>query len=252
MLNYILADYKRIVSRIPRLVVLVLFELGFVGYVLFKWSKALGAYNSVSLMGHSNTFFGTVFLLLLTTVAFVQSFSYDFRYKTIQVAIGIGISRMRVVICKLIQFTLVVITDLLITYVVFAVLCIVTGTPLTAHQVAQMLVKGLYSVLIASCSAALAMPLVFRTQNMIMSMIAYLLLQLGIFTNILHWISRAAPEFIVRLQLERFTHDSFIGLLQTNLLMGRFQLLPLLGTAFYFALGIYLTWFAFRKLELDF
>ena len=252
MINYILADFKRIAFRVPRLITLAIFELCFIGFIILKWRTAFGAYNSVSFLANSNTFYGTVFLLTITVVDFVHSFSYDFRAKTIQVAIGIGISRLQLIVCKLIQTTLVILTDLLITYVVMAVLCLVTGNVLTGHQAVQVLAQGLASLLLASCSAALTMPLVFRTQNMIMSMIAYILLQSGIFTNILHWISRSAPEIIVRLQLERLTHDSCIGLMQMNMLMGHVQILPLLGIIFYFALGIYLTWLAFRKLELDF
>lgn len=252
MVNYILADYKRIWFRRPRLIAMAIFELCFVLTIILKWQNTFGAYNSVSLLSNSNTFYGTIFIMTMAVVDFVHSFSFDFRAKTIQVALGIGISRLKLLICKLIQTTLIFLTDILVSYVLLGILCIIVGTPLAGNQIVQVLAQGMATLLLASCSTALVMPLVFRTQNMIMSMIAFLALELGIFTNIIHFVSRSAPEFITRLQLERYTYDSLIGLMQINLSMGRVQIFPLLGTVIYFALGIYLSWLAFRKLELDF
>ena len=122
MVNYILADYKRVLGRIPRIVVLAVFELVFIFSVMSSWKNAAGTYTSVKLLESTSTFLGTSFMLFIGTMDFIQSFNYDFSAKTIQVAIGIGISRLQIIISKLIQSTLVILTDALVTIGIFFVL----------------------------------------------------------------------------------------------------------------------------------
>lgn len=252
MANYILADYKRIVSRIPRLVFLVIYEAVFVIFVLIKWSNASGNYNSVALLEHTYYFFTTWFSHVLCLVDIIHSFSYDFSAKTIQVALGIGVSRLQVILSKLIQAALVMLTDFLVTFGVFGILCAVTGTPMAGHQIMTIIHYGMGSILLAVLSICLLLPLVFRTQNMVMTMIGYYVLTLGAITSLLRWISRLGPVFLARLQLERLTHDSCVEQVLTNALTGNFQLMPWIGVVIWFAIGIYTTWLCFRKMELDF
>ena len=252
MVNYILADYKRVLVRIPRLVLLAIFELFFIYSVLSSWSNAAGNYTSIKLIESTTTFFGPSFLAFMATMDFIQSFNYDFNAKTIQVAIGLGISRLKIVISKLIQTALVITTDILVTFGIFGVLTVITGTPMAAHQIGELLIKALNCILISSCSIALTMPLVFRTKSMILAMLSYFIFWTGLISYLISTFTRNAPAFVARLQLERLTHDSCIGEVVTDALIGRFQLLPWIGTIFWFALGIYLTWLVFRKMELDF
>lgn len=252
MVNYILADYKRVVSRIPRLVFLVIYQAIFVGYVLFKWSKAAGNYNSVALLDHCSFFFAFGFSNILCLVDFIQSFSFDFSAKTIQVALGIGITRLQVILSKVIQTVLVMFTDFLITFGVFGILCAVTGTSMAGHQIMHVIYNGMGSILLAILSATLVLPLVFRTHNMVMTMVGYYALILGTITSLLRWISRLGPVFLARLQLDQFSHDSCADTVLTNALTGNFQLMPWIGVIVWFAIGIYLTWLLFRKMELDF
>ena len=252
MVNYILADYKRVISRIPRIAVLIIFQIICVFSVMRKFSSAAGNFNSVNLIDTLSPFYGNLFLVTVCIVDFIQSFSYDFSAKTIQVAIGLGISRLKVIIAKLVQVTLVILTDMLVTLAVFGVLSAALGIPLALHQIGDVFIKFICTVLLASCSICLVLPLVFRTQSMITSLIAYIVIFLGTITQLLRWASRSGPVILARLQLDRFTHDSCIGSILGNALMGDFKLLPYLGVIFYFALGIWLTWLCFRKMELDF
>lgn len=252
MVNYILADYKRVVSRIPRLIFLVIYEVVFVCFVLSKWSKATGNYNSVALLEHSSYFFTTWMFYLLFVVDFIQSFSYDFSAKTIQVALGIGVTRLQVILSKLIQATLVMFTDFLVTFGVFGILCVVTGTPMAGHQIMSLVHYGMGSILLAILTGTLILPLVFRTQNMVITLVAFFILAMKVFTHLLRFLTRLGPVFLARLQLDRFTHDSCVEQVLANALTGNFQLIPWIGVILWFAIGIYLTWLFFRKMELDF
>lgn len=252
MVNYILADYKRVISRLPRIAFLVIFEAIFAFVILNKWNKATGNYNSVALLDDSDLFFSIWFTHILCVVDFVQSFSYDFSAKTIQVALGIGISRLQVILSKLIQTALVIFTDLLVTFGVLCVLCAITGNTLTGHQIMYLVFNGMGCVLISSLSVCLVMPVVFRVQNMVMSMVGCFALILGVPSMIMRWITRIGPVFLARLELDRFTHDSCVDLLVSNAVSGNFQLIPLIGIIVWYAIGIYMTWLLFRKMELDF
>lgn len=252
MVNYILADYKRVVSRLPRVVFLVIFEAIFALVVLNSWSTAAGNYNSVAILEDSDLFFSIWFTHILCLVDFVHSFSFDFSAKTIQVALGIGISRMQVILSKLIQTALVFFTDLLVTFGVFGVLCAITGTTLAGHQIMYLVYNGMGCILISSLSVCLVMPIFFRIQNMPISMIGCLALTLGLPSMVMRWISRIGPVFLSRLELDRLTHDSCVDLVVTNAVSGNFRLMPLIGVIVWYVIGIYLTWLFFRKMELDF
>ena len=252
MANYILADYKRVISRIPRIVFLVIYEAVFAFIVLSKWSKAAGNYNSVALLGDSDLFFSLWFTLIVCLVDFVHSFSYDFSAKTIQVALGIGISRPQMILSKLIQTTLVILTDMLVTFGVFGILCAVTGCSLAGHQILYVLYNGLGAVVLGSLSVCLVMPLVFRTQNMVMSMVGCFTLLVDIPNMILRWATRLGPVFLARLEMDRYTHGNCVSVIVTNATTGNFQLWPYIGVIAWYAIGIYLTWLFFRKMELDF
>ena len=252
MLHYILADYKRVISRIPRIVFLVIYEAIFAFIVLSKWSKAAGNYNSVALLEDSDLFFSIWFSMIVCLVDFVHSFSYDFNAKTIQVALGIGITRLQVIVSKLIQTTLVILTDLLVTFGVFGVLCAITGCSLAGHQILYAIYNGFGNVLLGSLSVCLVMPLIFRTQNMVMSMVGCFALLVDIPNMILRWITRLGPVFLARIEMDRYTHGNCANVIVTNAVTGNFQLWPYIGAIAWYAVGIYMTWLFFRKMELDF
>lgn len=252
MMNYVLSDYKRVITRIPRIIFLLIYEVIFVIFVLTKWRKTAGTYTSVALLNHSSTFFAVWFTYVVCLVDFIHSFSYDFTAKTIQVALGIGITRLQVIISKLIQSALVMFTDFLVTFGVFVILSAITGTPMAGHQLKFVIYNGMGSIFLVIVSVSLLLPLVFRTQNMVMSMVGYFIIVLGLLTSLLRWFSRLGPVFLARLQLDQFTHDSCANTVLTNALAGNFQLMPWIGVVIWFALGVYLTWLFFRKMELDF
>lgn len=252
MVNYIFADYKRVISRFPRIVFLIIFEAVFAFSVLQEWSKTAGNYNSIALLNSSDLFFSLWFTDILCLITFVQSFSYDFSAKTIQVALGIGITRLQVIISKLIQIVLVMLTDMLVTLGVLGVLCAVTGTSFAGHQILYVLYNAMGAVILASLTVCLTMPLVFRTQNMVISLLGCFMLIIDVPAMLLRLISRIGPVFLARLELDRFTHASCVNITVTNAVTGNFQLWSVIGVIVWFVLGIYVTWLFFRKQELDF
>ena len=252
MLNYIYADYKRIITRIPRVVFMVIFNAIFVAVILNGWRKAAGNYTSVAFLDSASTFFGFFFLGLIALIDFVQTYSFDFRAKTIQVALGIGISRFQVILSKLVQLALVLFTDLLVNLTVLGILSGIMGVFLNFDQMGYLFFNGLGNIALVTCCAGLLMPLIFRTQNMVLGLIGYIILVPGIPSVLVHHLTPLGPEFLQKLQLSRFFYDKAINLTVTNAIQDAFQLWPVLVAIVWFALGIYLSWLAFRKMELDF
>ena len=252
MLNYIRADYKRILTRTPRVVFLILFEIVFAGYVIHTWNKAAGNFTSVSLMNSASTFFAMWFNMTICLVDFVQTFNYDFRAKTIQVALGLGVSRLKVIIAKLIQLSLVMLTDLAVTFVMLGGVSVYMGIFVNPQQFGYLLLNGLNCIVLVACSAGLLMPLIFRTQSMVLALIGFFILVPGFHTSAVRLAVRFAPEFVQRLQPDKYFHDNCVNLVFTNAIQSAFQLWPILFTIAWFAIGVYLTWLSFRKMELDF
>ena len=252
MVNYIVADYKRVISRIPRIIFLLIYEVVFAAVILNKWSKAAGNFTSVSLMNSASTFFAMWFNMTICLVDFVQGFNYDFRAKTIQVVLGLGITRLKVIMAKLIQISLVMLTDLAVTFAVLGGLSVFMGIYVNPQQFGYLLLNGLNCIVLVACSAGLLMPLIFRTQSMVLAVFGFFILVPGFHTSAVRLAVRFGPEFLQRMQLDQYFHDSCINLAFTNAIQGAFQLWPIIGTIAWFAIGIYLTWLAFRKMELDF
>lgn len=252
MLNYIIADYKRIAGRIPRLFLVFAYLVTYFLMVIITWNKARDSYSSINLMAHTSDIIYSFGPLVIGLIVFITAFSYDFKAKTMQVAIGLGISRFKVIVAKLIQIALVTITDMILFAITLAILSFVTGIPLAPHQVYNVFVDMIYLVLMTCCSSSLVMFLMFKLQNMVMPMVAYTAVIVGSLRSLVKLISQAAPSFIADLHLEDYTFEAFVGTFRTNLLMGRFQFAPLFGSFVIMALGIFICWLVFRKMELDF
>lgn len=252
MRNYILADYKRVVTRIPRIFLIFVYNLAFLINVIVKCNKAAGSFTSVALLGVADNYYYTFGAMVIGMVAFISSFSFDFKSKTMQVAIGLGVSRLKVLIAKLIQVILVVITDLIFSSLFIAIACLVTGMPLAPHQVFTVFMNMVTILIYTCCVSSLSLFVVYRTQNMLVSMVTFIVLTFGAIRGLIRWLTQLAPDFVARMQLDRFTFETCTEVLRTNALMGRLDILCLLGILVVAALGVALGWVVFRKMELDF
>lgn len=252
MRHYILADYRRILTRVPRLVFVGIYELILVAIVLIGWKNGGPNYSSVNFMSSLNGWFFTCGGIFLGVCTLINSFADDFRSKTMQVAIGVGVSRKKVVAAKLIQAALILLTDILFTCLLIFLLTLITGAHLVPQQVGYLLASMLNVLLVGVCWISLISILVFKTQNMLMPMILYLILSCGLLGGILRLASQYGPTILQRLHLENYVPDYFLESLRTGLLMGRLDFGALVGVVFYICLGMVLTYLVFRKQELDF
>ena len=113
MLDYIIADYLRIIKRIPRIIGIALFYIALIIYMLVKSSSKTATWNSVSFVSAITTF-TALFSLFLGVFEFLAIFSDDFKAKTMQVAIGLGIHRSKIIASKMIEVAILLLTDILL------------------------------------------------------------------------------------------------------------------------------------------
>ena len=113
-------------------------------------------------------------------------------------------------------------TDFLVTLVVLYILSFIMGIYLNLHQLGFLFINGLGVIVLVACSISLLMPLIFRTQNMVLALIGYFILVSGIPSSAVSILARLGPEFLQNLQLEQYFHDSVINLAMTNAIQGAF------------------------------
>ena len=97
MHNYVMTDFRRIGKRLPRiLLVLAVYSILFIINLV---TLTQGTLDSVNFVIMTESFIGGM-PLMIGTIELIAVFSDDFKAKTMQVAIGIGIPRYKVVLSK--------------------------------------------------------------------------------------------------------------------------------------------------------
>jgi|GEM_PF-882517 len=251
MHNYIRADYLRVIKRVHRLIQIGLYFLIVTGIVIYHFIKGGNSWNSIGLMEAINT--GTALLsVFIGLITLMAVFAEDFKAKTMQVAIGRGISRPKVIASKLITAALISLTDILAFSILTGIFSIVTGAPLNAMQAATLAIKYLCIWLDCVGYMSIVLPILFLSQNMVGGLLLYLFFSSSAVYNILRLATIYGPEWFQKLHLENITLDSCLAILNTHLLLGRLNMGAVLGIVIYLALGYLLTVQVFRKQELDF
>lgn len=252
MFNYILADYRRILIRLPRLLFVAFYEIVLIAIVIRAWRNGQTNYSSVDFINSLHLWVFALGSTLFGVEVLINIFSDDFKSKTMQVAIGIGVTRLQVVTAKLVQAFLILVTDILVTCAVLTGLVFVTGANIVPQQIFQLFVEFLYILLSCTCWIGITSILVFKMQSLILPMIVYIFLNFGVSEYFLRLLTRSGSEILSRIHPEKISLDHFLYLFRTNLLMERFHLGAVIGIIAYIVIGIYLTYLIFRKQELDF
>ena len=250
MLNYIRADLYRIFHQVFRYIWLVLCIALMAGLVLYSAVKkdlnAIGFAGSI----HNYLFFAT---LIMGIGELSAVFTDDFRAKTMQIAIGSGVSRRHVVLAKLLEVTFLFLLDLLVlTLVMMVGGMVLAGITFTAHPIQQMLVEVLSFTLTASLCADVTMILLFYTQKTGFAPLLYLVLFIDPIDQILRMFA-STNEFVQRLHLPDYTMTALTGTINTQLGLGAsFPLKQLILMVVYLIAVYVITCAVFNKQELDF
>lgn len=250
MRNYIRADVKRILQRSSHLFsMLLLFAL----YVIVLYLPNRGMQvTSVTLVASAcglldwlAVFFGLFEMLAV--------FSEDFKVKTMQVAIGLGVTRNKVVICKLLETIILMVLDC----IVIVLLTLATGSVLGASIAPAVLTDLVLALLIKFLLAqavvvSITMIVMFMTQSTILSLFVYILTGLGTIYLLLSFMPMFGLTWLENLNLGRLTLSYNVGAFYSRLVLGSFDFVSFLIVIAHLAAGIIATCKLFQKSELDF
>lgn len=247
MFNYLIADLRRIALRIPHALALIGIYAILVIMLIFGFNSE--GWNSVSLVTMTIQYINFL-TILLGLVELNAVFSDDFKTKTIQVAIGIGISRWRVILTKFLELAILVFVDI----VVVLFIAIVCGGFMNAFPTYSQIVEiwsQLFSVWLGILGyMSLTMIIIFLMQGTGIATILYLALSSGIFNMVIGLLS--SFEIFESLHLQKYTLTSLLGMFGSQLTLGSFNFSMFIGIIFYIAIGYGMAVAIFRKRELDF
>lgn len=171
MSNYIRADIRRILRKRSFLNGVGIFAGLFAVLVFIYFNPAFTAEMYVSKI----TSFMSYFPLVIGLLVFLSVYADDFKCRSMQVAIGYGIPRGKIIMAKLLE------SALLLLGVAFTMTVLVLGTPMllglapNAQQASSLALTMAAELLRAIGYGALSAIAVFFTQNAVNGTILYVL-----------------------------------------------------------------------------
>lgn len=241
------ADVRRMMKRIPRLIVIAVCYVIFAAILL--WESGKDGWNSVtylSLLTRFFVFIPIIFgLLELNTV-----YGDDLKAKTLQIAIGRGISRERVILMKLLEGAFIILCDFVCLTLFLTALSVGIGTALHAEQIPEILILVLTNWLTTIVYFAIASILTINLQGTGIANLVYLVIS----STLLDYFLRIILEMkaIRGLHLSRFLLSTAAGNFQSKLVLGTFDVPSLLLVFVYLAAGYVITAALFKHKELEF
>lgn len=170
--NYIGADIRRILHKQSFWGSFAIFTALFAGIVFIYFNPAF----TVDMYVAKITSFLSFFPLVVGLFIFMAVYADDFKCKSMQVAIGYGIPRERIVLGKLLESTVLLLGTAAIMSALVIATPIVLGLAPSAQQLEALLVTMLAEILRALGYTAISTIPVFFSQNAVNGIIIYVLL----------------------------------------------------------------------------
>ena len=247
MLHYWKADCRRVMKRIPRLILLAAVFL--VDTAIFAMTVREGGWNSVTCLAHlSNlvSFMPIVFGLIELSAVYGD----DFRARIMQVAIGLGISREKVVLTKYLESAFMLFADYLFFGGYFLILSRITGVSLNAEQLGELFIGIGGAWLVSLAYTEITGILTINLQGTGASILIYLALSSTLIRSLLDSVFNL--KVIRGLHLSRFLLTTAGDLLRSRLLLGTFDAAAFVIVLCYLAGAYAVTVLLFRRKELEF
>ena len=246
MKQYIVADLKRIVGQVPYWICMLLLIGYMIGLFLFQ---SLINWNAVTYLVTASAFAGML-PIFFGLLVFIAVFSADFKTKTMQVAIGTGLSRAEVVLSKAVEVFVITIAGIFLIGVVVLLAGVVTGAGMNATH-AMEIINSLWMKGVAIISYNyIAMILIFFTQKPGIGTLFYIALATPVVEILISIINDI--KLIKELDICRFYLANLIETAHTRLILGTFDIASFIGIAAYIMAGVAVTILLFRKRELEF
>lgn len=263
MTNYIKADMTRIFKRIPRTVLMLItfaaFALAIFTYVstVRMFTRPEMAELGLDMMVIPDIVFSSIIQIagyaagLFGLFELIHVFSDDLKAKTAQIAIGVGVSRIKVIFSKFFELVLLLAMDMVILLGVSVAMSAVLGDMMTGAQIMELLGTLTMGMLISNIAyLSLVLILIFATQSMTLAVLSFLVLKF-------HMVSGAIgmTEYIKALKplnLGSYTLTTMLDKVSGMIGGAEACLMPILAVAAYIVGAFLITCFIYRKKELEF
>lgn len=249
MFNYILADMRRIAKKKSFIFTLVAFAALFL-LMMFIFYNATFAESAYITKTSSFLSFSP---LVIGLAVFLSIYYDDFKSKAMQIAIGYGISRSKVIVVKMIETILATVLAMLVLSVLILLLPIFMGLSLTGAQYLEIAMTMLVEMLRVVGYTSMATMFVYGTQNAMTGTILYVLLASKTIMIILATL--LGQEFVINM-IGDLTQYLYTGLLYTakwQFLTGAgVGVVSIVAILIYIMLPTAVAMLVFKKKELEF
>lgn len=249
MYNYILADIKRICHKKSFLMTIgaytSLFLLMMFIYFNPTFTENAYAIKTTSFLGY--------FPLVIGLIVFLSVYYDDFKSKSMQVAIGYGMRRYKVVLSKIIESIVLFVLSIVIIGIIMVISPVLLGLKLNRSQITEILFTLIIEMLRAIGYISISSIPVFYTQNAVNGTILYVLLSsktIMLFLSII-----LGQDFIVNIfgNLTKLVYTiGLYGIRSTFMQTGIINMSIVLMIIIYVILPTIISICGFRKKELEF
>lgn len=249
MSNYIGADIRRVLHKQSFLGALAIFAALFAGIVFVYLNPAFTADMYVAKI----TSFLSFFPLVVGLFIFMAVYADDFKCKSMQVAIGYGIPRGRIVLSKLLESAILLLGTAAIMSIFVIATPIVLGLAPNAQQLETLFVTILAEMLRALGYVAISTIPVFFLQNAVNGIIIYVLLASKTVYIALSMI--LGQEFLINMvgDLTKYLYTTQLYTAKTLLIKNEsFHSVLILAVICYVIIPTVISVISFKKKELEF
>lgn len=263
MMNYVKADMIRIFKRIPRTVLILVTLAAFaLGSFIYVSAMNILADPEIAALGlgfeaDPNAVFNAISYAALYVAGLfglfelIYVFSDDLKAKTAQIAIGVGVSRVKVILSKFFELLILLATDMVLLLGVSILMSGLLGSMMTGAQIFEMIKSLTFGMLVTNIAySCLVFILIFTTQSMTLAVLGFLALKFHLVSGALgmtDYIKVLRP-----LNLGSYTLTTMLGKASAMLEGAAFNLIPILAIVAYMGVALIVTSLIYRKKELEF
>lgn len=172
MINYILADSRRIFRKKSFIITFCAYFALFLIMVFIYFNPS---FTSDSYVAKTKTFIG-YFPFIIGLVTFLSVYFDDFKSKSMQVAIGFGLPRYKVVLSKFLESMILLFLSIFCVFALSLITPIFLGISLNHSQIMELFVNMIAEWLRTIGYFSISTIPIFYTQNALSGTIFYVLL----------------------------------------------------------------------------
>lgn len=249
MRNYILADIKRIFHKktFPATTGAYIGLFLIMIFIYFNPSFTTAAYVA------KTTTFLSFFPLFVGLIVFLSVYYDDFKSKSMQIAIGYGMPRYKVVLSKVVESFILLLAIIFVIGIAMLIIPAILGMTLSRAQVAELIASVIVEALRAIGYICISTIPVFYTQNAVNGTILFVLLSSKTVMILLSMM--LGQDILVNIvgDLTQYLYTSMLYSTRNMFVQtGTVNVLLFVALALYIVLPVILSVLGFRKKELEF